>query len=142
MLSENRANVNAGGGYHGTAIQASYLGDEKIVRMLFKNEAKINVESGYDGNALQSALPPGHGDIAKLLLENGADINSLKTSEAASHSDNKEVTTLTLNALKSHSPCVHGPTPCPEEEHRNPLASVHNALFSVVRSARLFRKIR
>ena len=62
--------VNAQGGYFGTALQAaSYQGHERIVRLLLQSGARY-------GNALQAASCQGHEGIVRLLLQSGADINA------------------------------------------------------------------
>ncbi|PGH05933.1 hypothetical protein GX51_02714 [Blastomyces parvus] len=78
LFLERGANVNAQGGYYGTALQAaaSQEGNENIVEMLLERGADINAQGGDYGNALQVASFRGHVHIVQMLLERGADVNA------------------------------------------------------------------
>ncbi|KAI3570622.1 hypothetical protein IWW34DRAFT_825064 [Fusarium oxysporum f. sp. albedinis] len=102
LLSTNR-NVNAQGGYYGTALQAasakgrkevgadvntqedhygtalqaaSAKGHEDIVRLLLYEKADVNAQGGEYGTALRVASAKGHEEIVRLLLNGGADVNA------------------------------------------------------------------
>ncbi|KAG6913560.1 hypothetical protein DXG01_005905 [Tephrocybe rancida] len=76
-LLENKADVNAQGGYCGNALQAaSSGGHEAIVKLLLEKGADVNAQGGSYGNALQAASSGGHEANVKLLLEKGADVNT------------------------------------------------------------------
>ncbi|KAH1416219.1 hypothetical protein KXW31_004599 [Aspergillus fumigatus] len=96
MLLEKGANVNAEGGYDGTALQAASAGGHhNVVQLLLAKGANVNAQGGYDGNALYAASAGGCNDIVQLLLEKGANVNAqggfygnaLQTASARGHDD-------------------------------------------------------
>jgi hypothetical protein len=71
------ADVNAQGGYYGTALQAASVdGYSQIIQLLLENGADVNIQGGFHGTALQAASGRGHSQIVQQLLENGADVNA------------------------------------------------------------------
>ncbi|KAJ0133227.1 hypothetical protein HZ326_23694 [Fusarium oxysporum f. sp. albedinis] len=111
LLSTNR-NVNAQGGYYGTALQAaSAKGRKEVVRLLLDEGADVNAQGGRYGGALQAASGEGHTEIVRLLLNEGADVNTqgeyCTALLLASVSNHKEIVRLLLekgadvNALDS-----------------------------------------
>jgi ankyrin repeat protein len=73
LLLQHGADVNAGGGEYGNALQAAVIhGDKNVVQMLLDGGADINSQGGFYGTALQAAAFQGNENMAKLLLENGA----------------------------------------------------------------------
>jgi ankyrin repeat protein len=78
FLLKSGEDVNAHGGYYGTALKASLAGGhEATMRLLLENEADVNAQGGFHHlNALQEASVGGHETIVRLLLENGADVNA------------------------------------------------------------------
>lgn len=77
VLCENMANVNAQGGFWGSALEAaSAEGEDKIVEILLDKGADVNVQGGPLGNALQAALFKGGGEIVAMLVDKGANINA------------------------------------------------------------------
>ncbi|KAM0265401.1 hypothetical protein ACHAQJ_000243 [Trichoderma viride] len=80
LLLDHGAEVNAQGGYHGTALNAvcdSFSGTDPIhvVRLLLEHGADVNAEGDEFGTALQAACVRNPG-IVQLLLEHGADVNA------------------------------------------------------------------
>ena len=70
ILLEHGADVNAHGGYSGTALYtASCEGHDKIVQVLLKHGADVNVDGGRFGNALMAASFKGHDKIVQILQE-------------------------------------------------------------------------
>ncbi|GAB1312302.1 Ankyrin repeat-containing domain protein [Madurella fahalii] len=77
ILLEKGADVNAQGGYYGTALQAAASeGDNDIVEILLEKGADVNAQGGEYGTALQAAAFGGDNDIVERLLEKGADVNA------------------------------------------------------------------
>jgi hypothetical protein len=77
ILLEKGANVNAQGGYYGSALQAaSAQGHEAVVALLLENGADANMQGGWYGNALCAASVRGHEAVVALLLEKGAEVNA------------------------------------------------------------------
>jgi ankyrin repeat protein len=77
LLLKNGSQVNACGGYHGTALQAaSCVGNIRVAKLLIKKGAKVNAIGGYHGTALQAACRHGHEPVVRLLLANGAQVNA------------------------------------------------------------------
>jgi hypothetical protein len=77
LLLGKGANINAGGGEYGTALQAaSAEGHAFVVDMLLKHEADVDAKGGEDGTALQAASIWDHETIVQLLLDNGANVNA------------------------------------------------------------------
>ncbi|KAF9050900.1 ankyrin repeat-containing domain protein [Rhodocollybia butyracea] len=69
--------VNAQGGYYGSALRAAVITENKsIVQLLLSNGAEMNAQWEGFGNALQAAAKGGNQAIVKLLLETGADVNA------------------------------------------------------------------
>jgi ankyrin repeat protein len=76
-LLDNKANINAQGGYYGDALQAaSFRGHEQVVKTLLDRGANANAQSGPYGDALQAASSKGHEQVVKILLHEGADVNA------------------------------------------------------------------
>ncbi|KAJ7222464.1 ankyrin repeat domain-containing protein [Mycena pura] len=76
LLIAHGADVNAQGGYYGTALQAGCrTGQEKVVQVLLENGANVNAQGGRLGSALQAASFGGQKVLVQLLIDNGADIN-------------------------------------------------------------------
>lgn len=70
------ADVNATGGFHGSAIQAaSSRGYLVVVSLLLHHGALINASSGRCGTSLQAAAYHGDVPMVKLLIRKGADVN-------------------------------------------------------------------
>ncbi|KAJ7242059.1 ankyrin repeat-containing domain protein [Mycena rebaudengoi] len=78
ILLKHGADVNAVGGWYGTALhKASCLGMEERVRLLIEHGANIEARGGSDeGTALQVAAFRGKERTARILLENGADVHA------------------------------------------------------------------
>ncbi|CEJ81552.1 hypothetical protein VHEMI01673 [[Torrubiella] hemipterigena] len=56
VLLETDVDLNAGGGWHGNALQAASIeGHKAIVQSLLKSGAEVNTQGGCYGNALQAA---------------------------------------------------------------------------------------
>ena len=71
------ADINAQGGYYGSALQAaSAEGHDQVVQTLLRNGAEVNIQGGYYGSALHAASELGHNQVVQTLLNNGADINA------------------------------------------------------------------
>ena len=69
---EKGANINAQGGYFGTALQAAcYKGNARLVDLLLKKGADINAQGGYYGSALQAACSRGYESSVDMLLAKG-----------------------------------------------------------------------
>ena len=77
LLVDKGADVNAQGGFYGTALQAASGGGyEEIVQLLVDKGADVNAQGGEYGNALQVASEGGHKQIVRLLVDKGADVNA------------------------------------------------------------------
>ena len=78
LLLAHGADVNAPGGFFGTALQsaASSPGGEALVRLLLDRGADVNAPRGPYGTALQSAAFNGSEAVVRLLLGRGADVNA------------------------------------------------------------------
>jgi ankyrin repeat domain-containing protein 50 len=77
LLLEHKADVNAQGGYFGTALQAvAYQGFIDIVVLLLDRGANVNAQGGFYGTALQAAADRSSTNIIALLLERGANVNA------------------------------------------------------------------
>ncbi|KAF5353857.1 hypothetical protein D9758_010567 [Tetrapyrgos nigripes] len=75
VFVENGADVNAGGGLYGFALQAAaYGGHLDIVKYLVEKGADVNSKGGVYGFAVQAAAD--RMDIVKYLVEKGADVNA------------------------------------------------------------------
>jgi ankyrin repeat protein len=104
LLLEAEADVNAQGGYYGTALQAaSFGGYEKVVQLLLEAEADVNAQGRVYGTALQAASSSGHEKVVQLLLEAKADVNAQggwygTALQAASSGGHEKVVQLLLEA--------------------------------------------
>ncbi len=77
-LLDKGCDVNAEGGYHGTALQAaSFGGDEMMVQLLLEKGADVNAKCGMHmySTALQVASATGHERAVPLLLGKNASVN-------------------------------------------------------------------
>jgi hypothetical protein len=78
FLIEAGANLNATGGYYGTAIQAAAaaapVDTKEVVEYLVQIGADVNIPGGRYGSPLQAALFFGNIEIAKYLILAGADL--------------------------------------------------------------------
>lgn len=107
MLVDKGAEVNAQGGYYGSALRAaSARGHEQVVKMLLDKDADINAQGGRYGNALQAASAKGNKLIVKLLLNKGAKVNAQggeygNALQAASERGYEQVVKMLLDA------CAH-----------------------------------
>ena len=103
MLIKRGMNVNAGGGFHGSALQAaSHWGHVDVVQLLLDSGADVNAGGGYWGGALQAASWDGNENVVKLLLDKGADVNAVGGTEGsalqlASEKGNERVVKLLLD---------------------------------------------
>jgi ankyrin repeat protein len=80
LLVEKGADVNALGGYYGSALQAaswagSWACNDKIVKLLLRHDADVHTQGGYFGNALQAACWGRDQRIVALLIYHGANVN-------------------------------------------------------------------
>jgi ankyrin repeat protein len=74
---EKGANVDAAGGYYGSALQAAAAnGNLRVVSLFLEKGANVNAAGGYYGSALQAAAANGYLEVVSLLLENEANINA------------------------------------------------------------------
>jgi hypothetical protein len=77
-LIHSGANINALGGYYGTALQAAcYAGQLKIANLFLENGADVNAQEGKHKNAINGALQGirnygGNPEVVQTLLEHGA----------------------------------------------------------------------
>jgi hypothetical protein len=77
ILLEAGLDVNAVGGYHGSAIQgAAYFGNVEMVEYLLSNGADVNLAGGEYGCALQAAAIQDYDRVVEVLLEHGANVNA------------------------------------------------------------------
>ena len=77
LLLENGAEVNAQGGFYGTALQvAASHRSETVVQLLLEGGAEVNAEVGLYGSALQAAAYNESEAVVRLLLNSGAEINA------------------------------------------------------------------
>ncbi|KAJ7441378.1 ankyrin repeat-containing domain protein, partial [Mycena galericulata] len=77
LLIGKAADVNATGGYYGSALQAAAAnGQTEIVYILIEKGADINAVGGKYGSSLQAASYGGHTDIVHILIKKGADISA------------------------------------------------------------------
>ncbi|KAF1809928.1 ankyrin [Eremomyces bilateralis CBS 781.70] len=98
------ANVNAQGGYYGTALQAAMYGSKKeLVELLLTQGADVNAKGGNYGTQLQAAAYGGKKELVELLLGQGAGVNAqgghygaALQAAAAAYRVNKELVELLL----------------------------------------------
>jgi hypothetical protein len=77
LLLDRGADINAEGGFYGTALQAaSGESHDRTVELLVDRGADVNAQGGYYGTALQAASAEGHERIVELLLNGGAEVNA------------------------------------------------------------------
>jgi hypothetical protein len=86
LLIEKGADIDAQGGWYGSAIQAAILLPESesaseslrlsIVKLLLDHGANVNAQGGHYNTALQAASIYGYESIVKLLLGHGANVNT------------------------------------------------------------------
>ena len=77
VLLENGADVNAQGGFYGTALQAaSSGGHDQVVQRLLEHGADVNAQGGHYSTALQTTSVKGHDQVVQRLLKHGADVNA------------------------------------------------------------------
>ncbi|KAH0566421.1 hypothetical protein GP486_000169 [Trichoglossum hirsutum] len=74
-LLRNGVDVNAKGGYYGTALQAACYCNAKAADLLLREKVDVNVQGGCYGTALQAASCVGDGILVEVLLEKGAVVN-------------------------------------------------------------------
>ena len=76
LTTTHKADVNARGGDHGTALNAAFAkGKVEIARTLIRHGADINILDGAGQSSLYRAIFGGHHAAVKLLLEHQADVN-------------------------------------------------------------------
>lgn len=77
VLLQKGTNVDAQGGYFGTALQAAAAeGKDKIVAMLLNYRADVNAQGGHFNTALQAAAAEGKDNIVAMLLSYRADVSA------------------------------------------------------------------
>jgi hypothetical protein len=97
VLLNHKAEINAQGSYHGTALQAAaYRGSQAIVQLLLKHKADVNAQGGFYGNALQAAVIRRSQLIVQLLLNNKAKVTD-GALQAAARDDSQSVLQLLLD---------------------------------------------
>ena len=70
-LLDNKANVNAQGGWYGNALYAASAGGhEQVVKMLLDKGADVNAQGGCYDNAMHAATYEGYTEILDLLTIN------------------------------------------------------------------------
>ncbi|RYP67000.1 hypothetical protein DL771_007496 [Monosporascus sp. 5C6A] len=103
VLAEEKIDVNAQGGFYGTALHAaSVKGHKEVVEILLDKGAGINTQDGSYGTALQAASVRGRKEVVEMLLDKGADINAQggfygTALQAASAKDHQEVVKILLD---------------------------------------------
>jgi ankyrin repeat protein len=77
-LLDHGAEINAEGGYLGTALTAAaYHGSRQSVRFLLARGADSTINAGHQGTALHAAAAGGGWlDIMEMLIAHGADVNA------------------------------------------------------------------
>lgn len=77
LLIEAGADVNAGGGRCGSALQAAAAsGTEDVVELLIAHGADVNFQGGLFGNALQAAAANGFQSLVEVLLAAAANVDA------------------------------------------------------------------
>ncbi|KAI0430727.1 ankyrin repeat-containing domain protein [Xylaria sp. FL1042] len=80
LLLFKGVDVNAIGGYYGTALQAAArLGHSELVQFLLEQGADPNMLQGKHHTALRAAIIGAHTAIVEALLQHGTDINLTPT---------------------------------------------------------------
>lgn len=81
ILLNSGTDVNAKGGYYGTALQAACAAprwetDVNLLTLLLERGTDVNAQGGHFGNALQASCYEHNLEFTAKLLEWGADVNS------------------------------------------------------------------
>lgn len=78
ILPEKEIDVDAHGGFFGTALQTAAAGDRReVVKTLLQKGANINVQGGFFNTALQAAAAMNWDkEIVSMLLKDGANTNA------------------------------------------------------------------
>lgn len=100
ILTEGSVDINARGGYYGTALQAaSAQGYKGVVQTLLDKNADVNAEDGWYGTAVFAAASEGGLEVMQVLLSRGDEVKiTADVVEAAAEngSSGKEVMALLL----------------------------------------------
>jgi len=108
LLLDRGANINAVGGFYGTALAAiaTQPGDEKMASLLLDRGADMNAWGGFYGTPLAAAVAQrGNEKMVSLLLDRGANINAVgpgcsygtPLAAAIAQRDNKKMVSLLLD---------------------------------------------
>ena len=105
LLLDNGADVNAEGGFFGSALQAAFITSAltDVVCLLIDNGADVNRQSGETGTPLVAACRTGSEAAVKVLLDRNADVNLVDTNshstalEVASEKGRKSIVMMLLD---------------------------------------------
>ena len=76
FLLKNGPDVNAQGGYYGTALQAAAAGGyDKMVQFLVQLDVDVYIQDRHYGTALQAATAGGYDKMVQFLVQSDADVN-------------------------------------------------------------------